>query len=105
MQRFLTLLGVPERAIVLEPFALSTAENAFFSTRIARLQRWERLTVVTCPWHMPRAIADFEQCGLTVVPAPTVAAPTTTSRRIYRTAKERTCTWLDSLRLRTRFPW
>lgn len=105
MLRMLQRLGVPKSAIVVEPFALSTLENAYFSTRLARLRRWRRLTVVTCPWHMPRAMANFEACGVDVLPRPTPKAPASFRARAYMHARECTCRRLDSLRLRVRFPW
>ena len=105
MRNSLRRLGIPDEAIVLEPFALSTAENAYFSTRIARLRRWERLVVVTCPWHMRRAEADFAACGLDIVAGPTCMPSLTLPTRTYLHAKERTCIELDALRLRARFPW
>lgn len=105
MRRLLLHLGVPDPAIVLEPFAMSTSENAFFTTRIARLQQWRRLVVVTCPWHMPRAQADFAACGFEVAAAPTRVPSSTLATRTYLRVKERTCIGLDALRLRARFPW
>jgi uncharacterized SAM-binding protein YcdF (DUF218 family) len=105
MGRLLSRLGVPEGAIVLEPFALSTSENAYFSVRLGRLRGWRRILVVTCPWHMRRAVQDFRLCGAEVIPMPAASGSGAIGRRGFRSIKERTSMWLDALRLRKGTSW
>lgn len=67
----LVRLGVPERAVSRELFSLTTVENAWYSTEILREAGVFRVGVVTCDWHMPRALACFRAFGadVTAVPA------------------------------------
>ncbi|MCS6831645.1 MAG: YdcF family protein [Armatimonadota bacterium] len=61
-------LGVPEKAILLEPHAQTTAEEAH---RIAPrlLQRnAKRILLVSSSLHLPRAVPRFERYGLKVFP-------------------------------------
>lgn len=99
MGRLLSRLGVPEEAIVLEPFALSTSENAYFTVRHGRLRGWRRFAVVTCSWHLRRAVQDFRLCGAEVIPMPADSGSGAIERRVIRSIKERTSMRLDALRL------
>ncbi len=105
MGRLLLRLGVPEEAIVREPFALSTSENAYFSVRLGRLRGWRRFAVVTCPWHLPRAVQDFRLCGADVIPMAAASGSCGIGRRVYRSIKERTSMRLDALRLGEGTSW
>ncbi|MBA2778911.1 YdcF family protein [Billgrantia kenyensis] len=49
----------------------NTTENARFSTEMLRADGITRVALISQAWHLPRAVADFEAQGLTVVPAPT----------------------------------
>lgn len=93
--------GVPAEAIAEELCSFSTVENALLSAALLRRRGGRTAVVVTCPWHMPRALADFRAAGLDVVPVPTAAGPATPTRALYLRAHERVCTWLDALVLRT----
>lgn len=55
----------------LEGESRNTAENARFSADMLRAEGIDRVALVSQPWHMPRAVAEFEAQGLSVVPAPT----------------------------------
>ncbi|NIC04241.1 YdcF family protein [Billgrantia bachuensis] len=55
----------------LEGESRSTAENARLSAEMLRADGIERVALVSQAWHLPRAVAEFEAQGLTVVPAPT----------------------------------
>ncbi len=105
MRRYLMSLGVTEQAIELEVFARSTSENAYFCCRMARARGWNRLAVVTCPWHMPRAMGDFHRCGFSPLLLPAEAADATLRHQLYRSAKERTCSILDAFRLSLGSRW
>lgn len=65
-------LQVPVRWI--ENRSLNTRENARFSAEVLRKDGITRVAVVTHAWHMPRAIEVCEAEGLSVLPAPTMAA-------------------------------
>ncbi len=49
----------------------TTAENAQFSADLLRAAGVTRVLLVTHAFHMPRAAAQFEHAGLTVIPAAT----------------------------------
>ena len=65
-------LHVPVRWI--ENRSLNTRENAYFSAEVLGREGISRVAVVTHAWHMPRALEVCEAAGLTVLPAPTIAA-------------------------------
>jgi uncharacterized SAM-binding protein YcdF (DUF218 family) len=66
MARELARRGVPERAIVRERCSLSTRDNARFSAETLGRRGIERAAIVTCAWHMARAVALFSRAGLAV---------------------------------------
>lgn len=88
--------GVPDQAIVEELCSLSTLENAVFSAAILRRLGARRAAIVTCPWHMARALANFRAAGVDVVPIPAARADMTVSQRIYLHAHEVVCGYLDA---------
>ena len=100
MSGVLRRAGVPASAIVEELCSLSTHENAVLSAAVLRRLGARRAAVVTCPWHMRRALADFRAAGVEVfpIPAPRVAAPL--GRRLYLHAHELVCGWLDARAMR-----
>lgn len=94
--------GVDDQAVVLELFAHSTAENALYCARTLRLLGLRRAALVTCPWHMPRAMRDFTRCGVDVIPLPSAPGPSSLSVAIWRTGSERLSAVVDRVRLRLR---
>lgn len=92
--------GVPETATWIECCSLSTAENARYSARILAEQGVRRVGVVTCDWHMPRALGAFLRAGLEAVPVPAPSPQGSFLQRLARTLRERVagpldawCTW------------
>jgi uncharacterized SAM-binding protein YcdF (DUF218 family) len=77
MAQELARLGVPEVAIVRERCSLSTRENARFTADVLTRRGIQEATLVTCPWHMERAVTCFARVGLAVeaVAARGVAVP------------------------------
>src|SRR5262249_345526 len=67
MGRAIQAAGVPASAIVEELCSLSTRENAVFSAAVLRRLGARRAAIVTCPWHMARALASFRAAGVSVV--------------------------------------
>lgn len=63
------VFGVPVRW--LEGESRNTAENARLSAAMLAHDDIERIALVSQAWHLPRASAEFEDTGLTVIPAPT----------------------------------
>jgi cyclophilin family peptidyl-prolyl cis-trans isomerase len=66
-------LGVPAARIVLELGSRNTRQNARYSAELARERGFETLGVVTCDWHMPRALAAFRHYGISTVAVPATA--------------------------------
>ncbi len=66
---FLLLMGVPDSAIILEPDARNTYENAVFSQRIlAQGFPDASCLLITSAWHMPRAMGCFAKAGVSFQP-------------------------------------
>ncbi|MBZ0331786.1 YdcF family protein [Halomonas sp. ANAO-440] len=49
----------------------NTTENARFSADMLLAADISHVVLVSQAWHLPRAVAEFEAAGLTVIPAPT----------------------------------
>ena len=92
--------GVPASALVEELCSLSTYENAVFSAALLRRLGARRAAVVTCPWHMARALANFREAGVDARPIPTGVVDMPVSRRLYLEAHEIACGWLDARAMR-----
>jgi uncharacterized SAM-binding protein YcdF (DUF218 family) len=96
LQRTLVLAGVPAAAIIEELFSLSTQENAIFSAAILARFGARRAAVVTCPWHMARALADFRAAGVDAQPFPTGVTEIRRATRAYLEVHEIVCRRLDA---------
>jgi uncharacterized SAM-binding protein YcdF (DUF218 family) len=59
MARFAEQQGVPESAVIVEPRAQNTVQNAFYSVRIMQTHGWQSAEVVSSPSHLPRASLIF----------------------------------------------
>jgi len=99
MRDALIMLGIPPNHIVCEMLSQTTAENAIFTTRMARRNQWNHLGIVTCPWHLPRAVLDFQRCGMTVTPIPAAPGTSTPTERACLAVREWTCRHLDRVRM------
>jgi uncharacterized SAM-binding protein YcdF (DUF218 family) len=92
MARELTLRGVPERAIVRERCSLTTRENARFAAAVLARRGLSEARLVTCAWHLPRALRLFEREGVRVLGLAAAPARTTWARTIWRWGRERLLT-------------
>lgn len=70
MRSFLTDLGVPGWAIVLEEKSRNTRQNAEHSAALLRSRGVDRVILVTSALHMERARLQFAAQGMRVEPAP-----------------------------------
>lgn len=61
MARAARAQGIPDSAIVVEPQAQDTIQNACFSTRIMRAHGWNSAEVVSSASHLPRAGLIFSR--------------------------------------------
>ncbi|MBK9090544.1 MAG: YdcF family protein [Holophagales bacterium] len=62
--------GVPRAAIVEEPNARTTSENAVELVKLLRARGVRRVLLVTSSLHMRRALASFRAEGLEAIPSP-----------------------------------
>ena len=68
-QRLANELGVPQSAILTNSTARTTGEEAQLVNQLAAEKGWTNLILVTSAFHMPRALASFQQQSkLTVTP-------------------------------------
>lgn len=70
-------LGVPNAAILLEPTARTTRENALASSALMRAHGLCRALIVTQPFHVRRSVAAFRRVGVEADPLPFRSAVTT----------------------------
>jgi uncharacterized SAM-binding protein YcdF (DUF218 family) len=90
--------GLPEDALILERCSFTTRENARYTARILARRGVARVAVVSCEWHLPRALPHFRDLGLEArgVPAPLppdAGAP----RRAWLRVREEVASWLERL--------
>lgn len=84
----LARLGVPADAVLREDRSLTTAENARLTAELLAPLEARRVGIVTCDWHMPRAVWLFERAGFVVTPVPAISPPVPPRKRLSRTALE-----------------
>ncbi|MBK8259700.1 MAG: YdcF family protein [Polyangiaceae bacterium] len=102
IQRWLVADGIAENAITAELLSMTTYENALFSAAILRARGARTAAVVTCDWHMPRALAAFQSLGIQVIAWPRKAPRRTFDRvaeRIRRAVDARALRHPDALAL------
>ena len=89
--------GVPDARILRERSSLDTLENAQFARGIlGRHGLGEaHVTVVTCAWHLPRAVRLFEGTGLHVDGVGVEPPAAGGTRRAYWHVREWLSTWKD----------
>ncbi len=86
---------VPREIIVPELRSLSTAENALFSVELLTGRALSRVAIVTCDWHLPRALANFRAVGVTPVGLAAPSPPVRLPRRLWRASRECSATLID----------
>ncbi|HXX66909.1 MAG TPA: YdcF family protein [Polyangiaceae bacterium] len=96
MGRELIRRGVPPGAVVRERCSLTTLDNARFSAAILRRRGLHRALLVTCSWHVPRAVKLFAMAGIDAMPVPACEGPSAPlMRRVWRAARERFLSWIE----------
>jgi uncharacterized SAM-binding protein YcdF (DUF218 family) len=88
--------GVPEAAIVPELCSLSTHENAIFSGAILRRIGARTAAVVTCWWHLPRALENFRAAGVDASGIPTEVRDLGVYGRAHVVTHEIVSGWFDA---------
>ncbi len=95
LMRELEKLGVPAPLLVPELCSLSTCENARNVARLLASRGPSKVGVVTCDWHMARALRSFRLAGLDAAPVAAPSPETGARERALRSARERVSFWLD----------
>lgn len=98
LARQLVAGGVPEAAIVRERCSLDTRDNARFAAALLRRRGVREVVVVTCSWHLPRALRAFAAAGLEVEGIGVSPPSATLLQRLYRRERERLSSWNDARR-------
>jgi uncharacterized SAM-binding protein YcdF (DUF218 family) len=62
--------GVPAECLLAERESLTTRGNARGTRRLLRQGAVRRIGLVTCDWHMPRALRIFRRVGFDPIPLP-----------------------------------
>lgn len=87
--------GVPEGALLLERRSQSTRENARYTAELLGPLGARKVFVVSCDWHLPRALFCFERFGLEAEAVPAPAPPLPFARRTLRQLREEGAWLLD----------
>lgn len=87
--------GVPRAALLLERASRTTRENARLSVQLLRELGARRVGVVSCDWHLARALWCFRRAGIDAEAVPAPSPPLPPLRRSLRGAKERGAWLLD----------
>jgi uncharacterized SAM-binding protein YcdF (DUF218 family) len=61
MARTAEAQGIPESAVVVEPQARDTIQNACYAVRLMKERGWGSAEVVSSPWHLQRAGLIFSR--------------------------------------------
>lgn len=86
MGAVLSIMGVPEEALWLEPLSRNTYENAVLTRELLAEKGISEIVLVTSAVHMPRSVALFEKQGFNVTPAPTDYRSTDADWLLLKTA-------------------
>lgn len=94
---FLVERGVPEGVLERESNSRSTRQNAHYAAELLLPRGVRSVWLVTCDWHMPRALRCFEGAGFMVQPLPASSPPLHRSAALWRGARERVSLAFDAL--------
>ena len=86
--------GVPRAALLLERESRSTRENAVLTARLLASLGQRRVGIVSCDWHLPRAVWSFRHEGLEAEAVPAKAPPVPPLRGVARFLREQGA-WLS----------
>jgi uncharacterized SAM-binding protein YcdF (DUF218 family) len=90
--------GVPEAAILRERVARTTRDNAVETARLLAPLGVHKIGVVSCDWHLPRALWSFRREGFEAFGVPAVAPTLLWRRHALRFFRERAAWLLDRAR-------
>ncbi len=94
----LTRLGVPESAVLRERESWTTRDNAIRTARLLAPLGVRRIGVVSCDWHLPRALWSFRREGFDAEGVPALTPPLAARRKIALFLREQGAWLLDRAR-------
>jgi hypothetical protein len=97
---FLLEQGVPEHALEREASSHSTRENARYAAALLLPRGLGQIWLVTCDFHMPRALRCFRGAGFEAEPLAASSPPLALGAQLVRSARERVSLALDTLATR-----
>jgi uncharacterized SAM-binding protein YcdF (DUF218 family) len=97
LSAYLVERGVPAHAIERERYSRSTRQNAHYAAELLLPRGTRRIGLVTCDWHMPRALRCFEGAGFEVEPLPSFTPAVTVRAELKRALREHVALALDAL--------
>jgi uncharacterized SAM-binding protein YcdF (DUF218 family) len=86
--------GVPREALLLERRSRNTRENALLTAGLLTPLRLASVGIVTCDWHLPRALWSFRHEGFAAEGVPAQAPPVAAVGRASRFLREQGA-WLS----------
>lgn len=103
MARALVARSIDERRVVRERISLTTLENLREGRAIAGARGKDgTLAIVSCDWHLPRAMEIARALGIDALAVPARSAPTSTWTHFLRQIHESIALPLDRMRARVR---
>ena len=94
----LVRFGVPASAILLERDSWTTRDNAVKTARLLAPHGVRAIGVVSCDWHLARALWSFRHEGFAAVGVPATTPEIPTHRRASRFLREQGAWLLDRAR-------
>ena len=94
---YLMARGVKESRLERELYSRSTRQNAHYAAELLFERGIRQIGLVTCDFHMDRALCCFRGAGFQVDPLPAATPPKPMRSELYRSARERVCFELDRL--------
>jgi uncharacterized SAM-binding protein YcdF (DUF218 family) len=80
--------GVPRSAILLERSSQTTRDNARYTARLLAELGVRKLGLVSCDWHLRRALWCFEHFGFEAHGVAAPSPPARPTRRVWRVLRE-----------------
>ena len=92
---YLVARGVPYRALEKELSSHSTRQNARYAARLLLPRGIRRIALVTCDFHMERALHCFRGAGFEPLPMPSTSPALDLKDQIERKVRERVSGLID----------
>jgi uncharacterized SAM-binding protein YcdF (DUF218 family) len=89
--------GIVRARLLPERCSYCTRDNARFTAVLLRRIGVPTARVVTCDWHVPRAVALFRTEGIPVSPIPVPGPKATALTRLWRWGRERVARRMDGV--------